>query len=456
MGQNFKKIIFIIFFIIFSIFSINYTFWAKVENTEYISLNPQSSSDDIKKFQKFFKALKIYSWDIDGKYQSIKSDIIDFQVKKKIISSEKEIWAGYIWPKTFKYFDDKYWTNFKKAYLIFFWIKEESFKNEKCFVVSAYYSPLPWQKKYSTKSYEWDIRLNWNWTHWASWAAVHPWFIAAPSNYSFWTKVKIEWLWIWIVEDRWWAIVRKWVRGHECDRLDIWMWYWDDWLTRALKWWKKKVRWEIVDSNTKITISFPTEYIEYLAKKIVPESNKTELKEMQKLFAKAKLYSWKIDWKYKSFEKAIINFQIKNKIIKDKNDYAAGYIWPKTIKKLEAIYPKVFIITRKKSVEKEKIKENKNWEIPEKEQTVTIKSKITQSKTITQILKKYSITLEEKQTLDKTWKSIIKSLEEKYWKNKNNLKIKKNKLKESIVKTIKEEKSYKVKKQLTYLIDIIK
>lgn len=466
MIKNFIKIIFIIFLIL-SLFTINNnaTFWANTQKSQYLSLHPQSQKSDVIKFQKFFKALKIYKGNIDWKYSSIKPDIVKFQIKYKIIKSEKESWAGYIWPKTYKFFTDKYWDKFKKVYSQYFEIKEEKIKNTGYFIVSAYYSPLPNQKKYATKSYAWDIRLNWNGTHWASGVGVHPWFIAAPSNYPFWTKIEIEWLWIWIVEDRGWAIVKAGVRWHEYDRLDIWMWYWDEWLNRALKWWKRKVAWKIVDKNSKVTITFPSESREYLAIKIKPESSKNDLEKMQKLFFQAKLYSWKIDWNYSSFKKSIIDFQVKNKIIANKDDYAAGYIWNKTIKKLEEKYPKVFIITRRKDVDKNKniikstkiVTENKNWIIPEKtdlsknKYTVTIKDKKTE-----EILKKYKITLKSKQQIEKFNDTINKALNKKIWDNKLKIKTAKNKLRKKLEKIVKKTKNIKTKAKLTYLKDIIK
>ncbi len=115
---------------------------------QYIYLHPLAANEDIKKFQNFFKKLKIYKWNIDWKYNSIKSDIINFQLKNKIISSEKDEWAGYIWAKTYNFLTKKYWNNFQKIYDIFLtnkrnkkpWIKQ-------CFIISAYYSPLLWPEK---------------------------------------------------------------------------------------------------------------------------------------------------------------------------------------------------------------------------------------------------------------------------------------------------------------------
>jgi len=456
-----KKIIFSIFIFFIVIWTINYSFW---ENNKYISLHPLSSSYDVKKFQKFFKALNIYKWDIDWKYKNIKPYIINFQLKNNIIKNKKVDGAGYVWPKTYNFFINKYWYKFKQAYSKYFKITEASIENENCFVVSAYYSPLPGQKRYSTKSYKWDIRLNWNWTHWASWAAVHPWFIAAPSSYPFWTKIQIEWLGIWVVEDRWGAIVKKGVKWHNCDRLDIWMWYWDKWLIRALKWWKKEVKWKILNKTSKITIIFPTEYKKYLAQKVSPESKKEDIKSMQDLLYKAKIYDWKKDWKYLSFKKSIISFQIKNKIIKNKNDYAAGYIGPQTIKALEKQYPKIFIVIRRDEIEenKNKIKinkietENKNWTVPEK----IIKKKeniiITKNSIEEKIIAKYKISIKQKGQIE-IISTKLKNKINKLYKN-NNLKKKTeiNKIRRKVEKVIGKIKNVKTKNQLIYLKDILK
>ncbi len=117
---------------------------------------------------------------------------------------------------------------------------------EKSFIVTAYYSPLPNQEYYLTWNYEEEIALNWWWIRWASWKEVFEWMLAAPKNYDFWTKIYLEWIWTWVVEDRGWAIVEAWERGYTEDRIDVWMWHWDEWLKKALSWWKRKVKWLII------------------------------------------------------------------------------------------------------------------------------------------------------------------------------------------------------------------
>lgn len=459
-----KKFIYLVLLIVIWYLSINFSFWKDIKNPQYISLHPLSSTYDVKKFQKFFKALKIYKWNIDWEFENIKPYITNFQIKNNIIQNEDNDWAGYIWPKSYSFFEKKYGNDFKKVYDKFFKIDTPTDNEEKYFIVSAYYSPLPGQKRYSTWDYKRDIRLNWNWTHGASWEAVHPGFIAAPSNYPFGTKIELEWLWIWVVEDRGWAIVRKGVRWYDADRLDIWMWYWDEWLERALKWWKRKVKWKILNKNTKITISFPTEYKEYLAKKINPESSKEDIKSMQELFKKALMYSWKIDWKYSNFKESIVNFQVKHKIIKNKNDGSAGYIWPKTIKKLEEKYDKVFILTRREDLEKNKQKwkiteynkENKTWTIPKKttinqDNKIIIKSSITDK-----ILEKYKISNNEKTQIEKISKKLNEQIKIKFKNNNLKRKSEINKIRKKVEKVIEKLKEWKTKYKLVYLKDILK
>jgi len=68
---------------------------------------------------------------------------------------------------------------------------------ETYFVVTAYYSPLEGQSKYTTWSYAWDIRLNGQWHTTASGKEVFPGLLAGPANYPFGTKIYFEGFWIW-------------------------------------------------------------------------------------------------------------------------------------------------------------------------------------------------------------------------------------------------------------------
>jgi 3D (Asp-Asp-Asp) domain-containing protein len=121
-------------------------------------------------------------------------------------------------------------------------ISVESEYQETFVVATAYYSPLPNQKRYLRWNYESEIRLNGNGTHGASGKGVFNGMLAAPKTYEFWTKIWIDGLGVGSVEDRGGAIVSKGNRGYEYDRIDIWMGEGDEWLKRALSWGKRTVK----------------------------------------------------------------------------------------------------------------------------------------------------------------------------------------------------------------------
>lgn len=211
------------------------------------------------------------------------------------------------------------------------------------FVVTAYYSPVPGQKKYLMWDYESEKTLNGEWIRWASWKPVFSWMLAAPKNYRFWTKIKLEWLGVWEVSDRWWAIVNSWIRWYNYDRIDVWVWYWDKWLQRALYWGKRRIKWTIVSTNSKVTFNYnkipaPTWATKWL--NLIPKifdywlwigSNTNLVKELQKLLKEVWLYDWKINWIYNSkLIDIIYKFQINNWLIKSWTSYWAWYWWKAT------------------------------------------------------------------------------------------------------------------------------
>ncbi len=253
------------------------------------------------------------------------------------------------------------------------------------FIVTAYYSPLPNQKHYITWSYAWDIKLNWKWHTTASWKPVKAGILAAPTKYPFWTKIYFENFWVWVVEDRGGAIVKAWVRWHEHDRIDIWMWYGDEWLQRALKWGKKVLKWRVVARNQEVNLKFANDVLVWLEKiKVNPENHKkNDIIKLQKKFKELWLYNWKIDWNYNSIKKSLIDFQIKNKIISSYKDEAAWWFWPKTYTALlrrfwkkEVLIPqKDFIINETSSkieiiLEAPEIK--LNWDNPQKQEVIKV------------------------------------------------------------------------------------
>jgi len=266
-------------------------------------------------------------------------------------------------------------------------------------VVTWYYSPLPNQDSYITWNYEDEIRLNWDWVWMASWKKVYTWAIAAPKTYDFWTKIYIDWYGVWVVEDRWWAIIDA-----EDTRIDIWMWFWDEWLQRAKNWWSKKLKWYIVESNSKVTLEFKS-WLEDSYKKLSlnPESSKEDIQKVQEYFKEIWFYDWEIDWVYENIKPIIIKYQIQKWIIVSENDDSAWYFWPKTIKYLsEDFWLWIKYENNLSKIEREHIKtkikaiKNRLW----------TKYNTKMKKTIMDIKK-----LKNKKNLDPKTKSILEYLE---------------------------------------------
>lgn len=126
------------------------------------------------------------------------------------------------------------------------------FPYTKTFTISAYYSPLPCQSRYTTGSYEGDIRLNGNGVHGADGTDVYPGMIAAPRSYAFGTKMDIPSIGIVAVHDRGGAIVASNAPGYY-DRLDVWMGYGDKGLKRALNWGKRTVEVVVYGVNDSVS-----------------------------------------------------------------------------------------------------------------------------------------------------------------------------------------------------------
>lgn len=309
----------LMFITIFSFFS-NENALAQV-STDFLSkieknIAPNSPSSKIIKLQNLFKELNLYSGSIDWDFNSIKDVLINYQVTNWIIESSTSEDAGYFWKKTINSLSSNYY-NFEEKALLTLKLDEVLPPSiwPRTFTVTAYYSPLPNQSKYLKWNYEDEIKLNWKWIHWASWKPVFSWMLAWPQNYKFWTKIYIEWLWIWSVEDRWSAIVSSWNRWYENDRIDVWMWYWDEWLENAIKWWKKVVKWEILEDNALITMKFNEN-----KKLAMSDETKKQLESIkQKILSYAeKKYSW--NSKLKEIYKANIKNTLNKYIAEIQNN----------------------------------------------------------------------------------------------------------------------------------------
>lgn len=258
---------------------------------------------------------------------------------------------------------------------LYIWNSYASVNNEyRKFYVTAYYSPLPNQSFYLKWNYEDEKKLNWEWIRWASGREVYIWMIAAPKNYAFWTKIHFEGLWYWIVDDRWWAIVGSGSRGYDGDRIDIWMWHGEDWLRRALNWWKRVVYGKIISDNelysydllninnfqlSKTIINIPkTTYVaknnisenknETLPISITKNSKTEDIKKIQEILKNLWYYSWDINWIYdKNIIDSIAEFQLKNNLIKSYNEYGVWWYWPKTKQTLTVKYNEFLVLQKK-------------------------------------------------------------------------------------------------------------
>lgn len=296
----------------------------------------ESSEVKVKKLQEVFAWLWLYNWVIDWNYKSIEWNLLAYQKKAWIIQNDSDDWAWYFWDKTISALETEFWDRFLQLKETYLKIDEPSTES-RYFYVTAYYSPLPWQDKYTTWSYEWDIRLNWGWKKAASWKEVFAWLLAAPKNYNYWTKIYLEWIWVWDVQDRGWAIVNAGERWHEYDRIDIWMWYWDEWLNRALKWGTRKIKWNIVNSNRDVTVEFDTSVVAKYNKLTVKleevskvKDENEDVKKLQQLLKDTNLYTWEIDWDYEKVRNILVKYQIENWVIENEYDEAAWYFWEKT------------------------------------------------------------------------------------------------------------------------------
>ncbi|MCK5021039.1 MAG: peptidoglycan-binding protein [Candidatus Peribacteraceae bacterium] len=103
---------------------------------------------------------------------------------------------------------------------------------EQEFIITAYYSPLEGQCCYVKGGYEADKILNGQGISAADGTGVYPGMIAAPSSYSFGSKVKLPSIGVFTVHDRGGAINEL---GNGTHRLDIWVGHGEEGLARALE-----------------------------------------------------------------------------------------------------------------------------------------------------------------------------------------------------------------------------
>lgn len=241
---------------------------------------------------------------------------------------------------------------------------EANTPENKKFIVTAYYSPLPDQSFYLRGSYEADLKLNGNGTHGASGKPVYPGMLAGPKTYAFGTKVYLEGLGVGTVDDRGGAIVSSGSRGYDADRLDIWMGQGEEGLRRALSWGKRSVTGKIIakdeETNKKVIdlsrvkiakidakaykrqqepSGSGTDETGIFSSSISKNTSPDRIKELQIILSRLSYYNGDIDGHYsKAMENAIYSFQIENRIVTSRKTYGAGFYGASTRSKLREIY----------------------------------------------------------------------------------------------------------------------
>lgn len=231
------------------------------------------------------------------------------------------------------------------------------------FIITAYYSPLPDQEYYNTGNYEDEVILNGQGIAGASGKKVFSGMLAAPWKYTFGTKIYLEWLGVWEVSDRWGAIVEAGKRWYEHDRIDIWMWYGEEWMRRANYWGKRKVAGSVIWSGNKVTLNIDslsspswavvqkntgkrkakqTSSPQYSVFDISlgKWSNADYVSQLQSILKETGYL--RSGYQSGSYDTATIDavyeFQVENKVISYEYDAWAGSYGPKTRKKLKEYY----------------------------------------------------------------------------------------------------------------------
>jgi len=226
---------------------------------------------------------------------------------------------------------------------------------QETFIISAYYSPLPDQTRYVTGSYDGDVRLNGEGVHSADGTQVYPGMIAAPSSYAFGTKMDIPGIGTVAVHDRGGAIVHAGQRGHNYDRLDVWMGYGDQGLSRALSWGKRTVNVTVygIDPNIKENVYLEGFAIaEQFIKNVVAKQKVftqdlwygvrgDKVGALQDYLRELGYYMGKSDNYYgDEVYKAVLAFQIDQSIVDNEEEFGAGFFGPQTRSKIEAVFDK--------------------------------------------------------------------------------------------------------------------
>ncbi|RKW21749.1 hypothetical protein D8B46_06875 [Candidatus Gracilibacteria bacterium] len=356
--------VFLFFFLsVFFSFGVGETF---AGNALLTQVNPDSSADKIKKMQEIFKGLGLYNGEIDGNFYSIREALVKYQVENGIIPDENHYEAGYFGNKTINSLKKKFGKDFEDLQREYLIIETPKVNQDGNFIVTAYYTPVVGQAKYSTGSYESERKLNGG-GNTANGNKPSPGTIAAPKNYEFGTKIQLDGIGVGVVEDRGGSIVNSGDKGHLHDRLDIWMGYGDEGRERTYAWGVRTVKGMIVDASTPVKVNFednskvvsdapvqssnPSSALAKYSSLYVSAENPNleNVKTLQNLLKEVNLYSGEINGDFSSVKDILINFQIENGIISSKDSEQAGYFGKKTYEAFKNKFGKNFELVGKEN-----------------------------------------------------------------------------------------------------------
>jgi len=239
-------------------------------------------------------------------------------------------------------------------------------------MVSAYYSPLPNQSFYMRGSYEADIRLNGRGTNGADGTQVYTGMLAAPRTYPFSTRIRIPGLGVGEVHDRGGAIKAR----ASYDRIDVWMGYGEEGLSRALNWGMRLVEGEVYFTPHQVEpgLSFgwvsstlPQSTLNRLQAKtminpqtftqpITQSSSQASIQELQEALRLFGYYHGPVDGVYTGETRdAVLLFQLDEGVIASEDAVGAGIFGPKT---RQALKTKSENFNSKILIEQQRLKDN--------------------------------------------------------------------------------------------------
>lgn len=218
----------------------------------------------------------------------------------------------------------------------------QTFPYKKTFTISAYYSPLPDQRYFAQGNYEAEVRMEGEGVTAADGTKVYSGLAAASRDFPFGTKMEIPGFGIIAIHDRGGAI--------NGDRLDIWVGYGEEGLSRSIGFGMRKVEVTVlgIDPAIKESVRFDGIPLADLTK--LPQKTKyfkTDLNlgdsglsvsELQRMFKKLGFFTGEITGNFgEETRKAVEQFQLNEKVIDSNADAGAGIFGPRTRGRFEAL-----------------------------------------------------------------------------------------------------------------------